>query len=176
MQVSVPGNLLLLGEYAVLEEGGLGIALAVERRLTAGAEPADELILTGEWGGGQDLRWSEVEPGSSALVTAVVAACRERLQILGRALPRTRIHVDSTPLFLGGRKGGFGSSAAVAVALTWVLLGLASGRPDAKVAAEVALGPIAGPREGRGAATMYSPRASGEWACSPAESGHPGSR
>jgi phosphomevalonate kinase len=140
VQVSVPGNLLLLGEYAVLEEGGLGIALAVERRLTAGAEPADELILTGEWGGGQDLRWSEVEPGSSALVTAVVAACRERLQILGRALPRTRIHVDSTPLFLGGRKGGFGSSAAVAVALTWVLLGLASGRPDAKVAAEVALG------------------------------------
>jgi phosphomevalonate kinase len=43
-------------------------------------------------------------------------------------------------LYLGGRKGGFGSSAAVAVALTWVLLGQASGRPDTKVAAEVALG------------------------------------
>jgi phosphomevalonate kinase len=139
VRVSVPGNLLLLGEYAVLEEGGLGVALAVERRLTALAEPAEALTLTGEWGGGQGLRWSEQEPGSSALVTAVVASCRNRLETLGRALPRARIHLDSTPFYMRERKGGLGSSAAAAVALTWVLLGLAAGRPEAKAAAEVAL-------------------------------------
>jgi phosphomevalonate kinase len=134
----------------VLEEGGLGLALAVERRLTAEAEPADALTLTGEWGGGPGLRWSEAEPGSSPLITEVMAGCREHLQILGRDLPRVRIRVDSTELYLGERKGGFGSSAAVAVALTCLMLDLVSGRPEPEVVAEVALGAHRRAQGGRG--------------------------
>jgi len=147
VRVSVPGNLLLLGEYAVLERGGLGLALAVERRLTAEAEAADALTLTGEWGAGPGLRWSEEEPGASPLITEVMAACRERLESLGRAVPRVRVRVDSTALYLGGRKGGFGSSAAVAVALTCLLLGSTAVRPEPGIVAEVAL---AGHRRAQG--------------------------
>ena len=33
-ELSAPGNLLLMGEYAVLEEDGRGLAMAVERRAT----------------------------------------------------------------------------------------------------------------------------------------------
>jgi mevalonate kinase len=39
MRASVPANLLLLGEYAVLEEGGLGLAVAVDPRVRISAAP-----------------------------------------------------------------------------------------------------------------------------------------
>jgi phosphomevalonate kinase len=139
VRVSVPGNLLLLGEYAVLEQGGLGLAVAVERRLTVEAEPAPALALTGSWSGGQDLRWSEADPAASLLVTEVAAACRAHLVSIGRALPGARIRVDSSPFYAEGRKGGLGSSAAVAVGLAWTLLGLSGEVPGPPVATELAL-------------------------------------
>jgi phosphomevalonate kinase len=148
--MTVPGNLLLLGEYAVLEEGGLGLAVAVEQRLTVEAEPANALTLTGGWGGGQGLRWSEADPGSSPLVTAVVAACRAHLDSLGKALPGASVHVDSAPLYAEGRKGGFGSSAAVAVGLARTLLELAGAAPGPGIVSEVALAAHRRAQGGRG--------------------------
>jgi phosphomevalonate kinase len=150
VRVTVPGNLLLLGEYAVLEEGGVGLAVAMERRLTVEAEPADALTLTGGWGAGQGLRWSEADPGFSPLVTSVVAACRAYLDSLGKALPRARIYVDSTPMYAEGRKGGFGSSAAVAVGLVWTLLALAGAAPGPGTVSEVALAAHRQAQGGRG--------------------------
>ena len=50
--LSAPANLLLLGEYAVLEEGGLGLALAVERRARITVEPSDGLEVLGRRPGG----------------------------------------------------------------------------------------------------------------------------
>ncbi len=48
--LTVPGNLLLFCEYAVLEEGGLGIAVAIERRVIVDLSPAPELSIFGRWG------------------------------------------------------------------------------------------------------------------------------
>ena len=137
MRLSVPGNLLLLGEYAVTEEGGLGLALAVDRRVSAEVHPADALVVEGFWGSGR-LRWTPSKAESSALIRAIVDTWRrycsttdpkdraypnqERASILEQ--PRVHIRVDSSALFVRGRKGGFGSSAAVAVALSCVLLSL----------------------------------------------------
>jgi phosphomevalonate kinase len=124
--VTVPANLLLLGEYAVLEPGGLGVALALERRVVIRVEEAPELELLGTWGG-STVRWCESEPGASPLFSQVVHTCRGYLCSVGPSGGATvlsgRVHIDSGAFYLTPeRKGGFGSSAAVAVGLTWALL------------------------------------------------------
>lgn len=116
-RASVPGNILLLGEYAVLEEGGLGFALAVEPRVRLEAAPAAALQVQARWPGGT----------GSPLVEASVACVSE---YRGRACTGALL-VDSTDFFsANGRKSGLGSSAAVTVALVCGLLRL-SGRGHA---------------------------------------------
>ncbi len=134
MRLTVPGNILLLGEYAVTEEGGIGLAVAVERRVRVALHPWDELLIQGSWPGAS-VSWSPGSPGapllgaavtwpsgpagsisSSPLLAAVVEATRAWLRSAGRRDAwKTRVTVDSTALFgADGRKLGLGSSAAVA--------------------------------------------------------------
>jgi mevalonate kinase len=42
LKLTLPGNLLITGEYAILESGGQGITLAVEQRFILESEPAEE--------------------------------------------------------------------------------------------------------------------------------------
>jgi phosphomevalonate kinase len=166
MRLSVPGNLLLLGEYAVTEEGGLGLALAVDRRVVVDLEPAPALVVEGSWGGGE-MRWTRESPERSPLIAAVVQTWQEHLAIrvegakadespggpttarpqrattarLPKQPQAARILIDSSALFSGARKSGFGSSAAVAVALSCALLQLsgAEGSELIQSAARIAL-------------------------------------
>jgi phosphomevalonate kinase len=131
VRASVPANLLLLGEYAVLEEGGLGVAAAVEPKVrvaavrTAGAG----LTVIGSMGAGGEVRWppgATREDPRSALLEAAVEVCGQA------GLPAVvagTVEVDSSALFHTGRKGGYGSSAAAAVGLCWALLALAARTP-----------------------------------------------
>lgn len=133
MRITVPGNLLLLGEYAVLEPGGLGVALALERRIEIRIEAAAELEVCGSWGR-QVVCWSDHRPESSTLFSEVIGSCRRRLETIRRSgggqLPEQppketagRIRIDSSAFFVTPeRKSGFGSSAAVAVGLSWAVL------------------------------------------------------
>lgn len=126
--VSAPANLLLLGEYAVLEEGGLGVAIAPDVRASAcligpgGGEPrpsapasaGDARIVRGATPGGE-VRW----PGDPGVLGAV---CDYLLGTVGP--PPADIAVDTSAFFRpDGRKRGFGSSASLAVALTAVWTG-----------------------------------------------------
>ena len=114
---SAPGSVLLLGEYAVLQPGGLGVAAAVEPRVRVRVRPAaDALRIEGTDGIGR-FAW---RAGAGDLLDAVVDACAG---VLGRAPDPALVEVDSGALTEGGRKLGLGSSAAVAVAVTRVLLG-----------------------------------------------------
>ncbi len=122
--LTVPGNLLLLGEYAVLEEGGLGVSVAVERRVVIAIEEARELTILRAGVGlrGARSRW---ERGDGSLVDAVVAAAEGELAALGRGCeaPPLGMSIDSTAFFDStGRKIGLGSSAAVAVGTAQALL------------------------------------------------------
>jgi phosphomevalonate kinase len=122
MRLSVPGNLLVLGEYAVLEEGGLGLAAAVERRITLAVQPADALEVSGSWPGGT-LRWTADDSAASPLVTAVTGTLAAAGVFADRGFPPVRIAIDSSAFFEpSGRKTGLGSSAAVAAGLTAALV------------------------------------------------------
>lgn len=150
MRLSVPGNLLLLGEYAVLEEGGLGFAAAVERRVVVTVQPADALEVTGSWPGGE-IRWTASDPTGSALVTAVTGTLTAAGVFADRGLPPVHIVIDSTPFFEpSGRKTGLGSSAAVAVGLTAALLTAAGRRDPATPEAMLAMKAHRAAQGGRG--------------------------
>jgi phosphomevalonate kinase len=132
MRLSVPGNLLLLGEYAVLEEGGLGLAAAVDRRVRCAVQAGPGLSVRGSWPGGA-VEWTADRPAASPLAGAAVEVVEQWFVDSGAGRPawRSAIALDSAPFFLpGGRKSGLGSSAAVVVALTCALLA-AAGRADA---------------------------------------------
>ncbi len=125
IRLSVPANLLLLGEYAVLEPGGLGIALAMEPRVSAGARAAAETRIVGRGAAGES-RWP-ASPGEPAGLLAFVAdAVTGVLADRGIGeLPRAEVLVES-----GLLKKGYGSSAAAAVAAAGMLLALAGLRGD----------------------------------------------
>lgn len=124
-RVSVPGNLLIMGEYAVLEEGGLGITVAPDVRVVATQRLDVAAEVIGRYPGGEerwtpDSRLADSDAGllSSLLhyFTALENTDTTEVNVQRPALGR--LTVDSTALFTpDGRKRGLGSSAAVTVAV-----------------------------------------------------------
>lgn len=117
----VPGNLLLFGEYAVLEQGGLGIACALAPHVTARAEDAPGFALEGRFGARSvGWRYGEEDDEDELLPRAahfLVSALQAR-DIDPDSLDM-RVVVDSSEFVSAeGNKRGFGSSAAATVALT----------------------------------------------------------
>jgi phosphomevalonate kinase len=112
---SAPGKLFLFGEYAVLE-GHLALIAAVDRRVTVrfAADTTSVLRVSGSFFKSPiDLPLATLEAtGPASRVIAGVLAARE----LGASISGGSLEIDSSPLFDGDRKLGFGSSAAVTVA------------------------------------------------------------
>jgi mevalonate kinase len=120
MRLRVPGNVLLAGEYMVLERGGLGFCLAVDEYVEVEAEPARESEFVGRMGGRTVV--FTAEDGMSLFLSQLQQDCESEL---GKSIPRPplRITVDSSAHYYpDGRKRGLGSSAAVSVALAALLL------------------------------------------------------
>lgn len=131
-QLSVPGNILLCGEYAVTEPSGLGLAISVEPRILVTAKPASRWTITGI-GPREGLVWSPQERSAEdPFVGKLWSAITREIGIPQKA---ASLVVDTRPFFDGsGRKRGFGSSAALAVGLTVALIQLSGRSPgDADV-------------------------------------------
>ena len=108
-RITAPGNILLLGEYAVTEPGGLGLALGTGPRGVLAAEPAATFTVRAKMGS-QMVQWPEQ---AIPLVNAgVEVMCERRMK-----LPKLSITLDTSAFFGAGRKLGFGSSASAAVLL-----------------------------------------------------------
>jgi phosphomevalonate kinase len=127
MTATAPGNILLMGEYAVLEEGGLGVALAVHPRARAEITPAG--CCTDE----------------PELLQCCRSACRSAGSLpdgVLRDLDHLLVTLD-TGQFNNpdtGEKLGLGSSAAGAVAICAGLLQAAGVITAGMIAADVPRG------------------------------------
>jgi phosphomevalonate kinase len=122
--LTVPGNLLLAGEYAVLEEGGLGLACAVEPRVHVTWQPSDHLVIETQFED-QQKTWSPQITEDHPLLNSLWDSLTQQFGSQVDQLKYT-LTVDSTALARNDkRKSGLGSSAAATVAATaalWYLI------------------------------------------------------
>jgi len=115
IETSAPGKLFLFGEYAVLE-GHPALLAAVDRRVRVSAEPSEAWQIESALFATTD---SLSLDGPASRVAAGILAAHD----LGASTQPHRVRVDSRLLFDGPRKLGFGSSAAVVVAVAGAILG-----------------------------------------------------
>jgi len=127
-RLKVPANLLLSGEYAITEEGGLGYSVALGVYATLRSQESSCWTLHGLWPGGSFTWIPGEEPPSEATFVARVwehLVNHEFLSLecnLFKHLPPHSLYLDTTDFFDSqGRKRGFGSSAALTVALSAAL-------------------------------------------------------
>lgn len=118
----VPGNILLFGEYAVLEEGGLGIAAAVAPYAYARLSDRDAFLLRTLYGTVEKERHA-ADLGSiraeSDFLCRILHCCRSHLLErygIDIGTMTGELVIDTREFYDGDRKLGFGSSAAAAVA------------------------------------------------------------
>jgi len=132
---SVPGSLLISGEYLITEEGGIGLALAAGGRAHLEYERNFSFprisTLRGHWPGVTE-EWTEADGDSGTLASAVWKEYRESNGTsTGDSLPGyCRITVDTREFYdAEGRKSGYGSSAAAALLFARGLMET-TGTPD----------------------------------------------
>ncbi len=135
--VRVPGKLMLMGEYAVTQPGHPGIATAIDRFLTCTVEPAAEFRLEFPTMGIAPLTGKDWDSlGERLKRVSRLELVSHTLALLGRYLGEAgytpvpfRLLVSSQLQTATGVKYGFGSSAAVTVALVAALLRYAMDDP-----------------------------------------------
>lgn len=128
MRITVPGNVLLAGEYAVTEESGLGLAFAVEPRLVLESFPGAGFQIEGILGSDHILWPSDGE--RARLFQIIVDHMRRSRPEFDERMHGTHIVVDSSTFFSANeQKRGFGSSAATVVGLVFALSMLARSEP-----------------------------------------------
>lgn len=126
---SIPANLLLMGEYAILEEGGKGIALACEPRAYISLKPSSDWVIRGKWGGVDEVSFPCKEEASFVcLIFNYLVNTYPELKEIKNSY---EIEIDTRSFFdEKGRKKGYGSSAVVALGITIALFSLVSSYKD----------------------------------------------
>jgi phosphomevalonate kinase len=110
-KVLVPGNLFLCGEYAITCPDGLGVALALAPTLELRSAPAPVFSFSGS-AGGTPLNGESLVRAALAVVIEETGARKDDLRLA------YAFSADSHAFYApGGRKLGYGSSAALMVAL-----------------------------------------------------------
>lgn len=126
-EFAVPGKLMLAGEYAVLQPGGLALAFATGQlvQVVAGAAPEPRLHAFD--------RWFEITAQATGLAQMAWHAgqiAAQRWQLSPEVAVELRVAGQ-----IGGQKVGLGTSAAVTVAmLRAVLAAHGQRRSDAEIA------------------------------------------
>lgn len=114
-----PGNLLICGEYMILESGGLGIAMACGPQAEGKAWPASgpKSVVHAITGDGAISLNTAMDNPHPPFIINVYRSVLSDLNNMGLTLPPLEIEVDTRSFFRQGRKLGLGSSAAATVIL-----------------------------------------------------------
>lgn len=107
---SVPGSVLISGEYRITDEGGIGVAAGGGARAVLSVDESMPAGVSGLWGSKDRSHWTPMDGDESSAPDAVYRA-------MGRPnLPPEGAMVDTRNFFDGlGEKRGLGSSAASTV-------------------------------------------------------------
>jgi phosphomevalonate kinase len=124
LRLTLPGNLLITGEFAILEEGGQGITMAVEQRFLLEASPAQTWTIESRYPQ-ETKHWN---PGQDPFLDRLMNFLLKHFPLIFHAQPQ-KLLLDSRELFGYDRQGqsrklGLGSSACTAAAMTalfWAL-------------------------------------------------------
>ena len=115
---SVPGSVLISGEYRITDEGGIGVAAAGGARAVLSVDKSMPAGISGLWGIKGRSHWTPMDGDERSAADAVY---RTIGRTIGRAVGRPNLPpegamVDTRDFFDGwGEKRGLGSSAASAV-------------------------------------------------------------
>lgn len=144
---SAPGKLVLAGEYAVLEPGEPAVIVAVDRRLNARVTPASAFTFSSASLGMNEHaasythgEWS-VETGPAPRLHFAKLAVNTALSYLretGTAITPFALSLEGTLESPDGLKYGFGSSAAVTVAIVGGVLASFGVSPEASLVFKLA--------------------------------------
>ncbi|WP_024653361.1 GHMP family kinase ATP-binding protein [Borrelia persica] len=111
---SVPGNLLLMGEYSILEEDGFGLSIAINERAYFSFRQSDEWRFFAKKTKIDDFTLIE---DNDDLVFKMFRYLKHRYFFTLEDLS-FNVYIDTSNFFLNsGVKKGFGSSAVVAVGI-----------------------------------------------------------
>ena len=125
MKIVVPGNILLAGEYSILYPGCIGIGMAVKPMVSAHLKRSKRFQITGYFGNSEvTYRPHTCKKHKTKLFECVYTQVNHTLKRLNiRPSFNCSVDIDSSDFYTAkGQKKGFGSSAAVAVALSYTLL------------------------------------------------------
>ncbi|MDF2790041.1 MAG: phosphomevalonate kinase, partial [Neobacillus sp.] len=134
-RVTVPGKLVIAGEYAVLEPNQQAIVMAINRYITATIEPSGQNMLSLPQLGLDHITWEESGNKVQFSVTDPrLQFVQNSIAIVNQFLLENSITLQSFHLTIKsglddpetGRKYGLGSSAAVVVAAISAILSLHS--------------------------------------------------
>src|SRR3989344_5623930 len=127
MHYSAPGKLFLLGEWAILEMGNTGVVAAVNKRVHSEVKASDGIFITlSDFGvhdlkcefDGQKLKFStEEHKDNLKFIKEAIESALRFLNEKGISSSGFSVRTWNEELQIGGKKIGFGSSAAATVAV-----------------------------------------------------------
>ncbi|MDA3808874.1 MAG: hypothetical protein PF518_00960 [Spirochaetaceae bacterium] len=116
MSLRIPGNILLLGEYAILETGSIALTAAIFPLALTSINSSS--ILTGERGDSKweyDLERSSENNPEGNLFASCWIMLKEYASEKNLLLTKKGVHINTSSFLSDKGKIGFGSSAASAV-------------------------------------------------------------
>ncbi len=119
MRIRIPGNLLIAGEYAITETGGLGLAIGIDRHVEVTFAEQNQFEIIGRYSE-SEVR-IDVDCNGDSLPARVCRFICSSLGIDINHLDGGWI-VDSSALYRNGKKLGYGSSAASTIAICAAIL------------------------------------------------------
>ena len=125
LKIHIPGNLLLAGEYAVLEDQGLGLAVSIKKYVHISVEKNSSFEIISKMGS-EILTWDLKKLKKNELLYSIIKQTAAYLNISESQLIKKtnlKIYADSGEFFQSdGSKTGLGSSAAVSAGISLALL------------------------------------------------------